>query len=163
MDIATAQSLYYGEYAATIQHMIRTNEVRCSDEDPDKMFLVALAEGIARGTIKLADSRKQFTDNSTEWFGFWENDNAVFNATQAYEFVTYYYNRLGLRFTESMKGLWALLRNKGYTDGYKEKNRLDRPLKEIQINGGELKILCLKWDLVVQTIAAMEIKEEDDI
>ena len=150
-------------YLSAIQQMVRANEIRCSQEDPDKMFLMAVVDGVASGALRLADSQKQFVANPYDWIGFRDGNFVKLNPVRVYEYVLEYYRGIGLKFTESMNGILRRLCDNGYSEGYKQKgDHKAKPLKEIIINKASLRILCLRWDVVVKEVTIVKEGENDN-
>lgn len=151
-----ANKILAEEWLPVIQRLMWHNERLCAQDDPYKLFLHAVAYGLAQHMIAVAQSREEFQRRATDLMGYWEKDILKLDPHRAYSFATSMYHGRGFSATEN--DIWAVLCDKGICQGYAQKNHKAKPLRQVKINGIKVNMLCLIWREVEKILRQEELQ-----
>lgn len=153
LDFACAYGLYrdedgksvFCEWTQYIDELILQNQNLCQSAAPEVMFLAALSDLISCGELKISAGKAEFERLPDFYCGFHDGEFVKINPLRAFDFVRNYYLKTHQKFDFSANMIFSSLVTKGFSEGYKERNRTNpRPLKKVNINGQKVQFLCLK-------------------
>lgn len=109
------------------------------------MFLTALRDLISCGELKISAGKADFERLPDFYCGFHDGEFVKINPLRAFDSVRNYYLKAHQKFDFSANMIFSNLVSRGFSEGYKERNRTNsRPLKKVVINGQKMQFLCLK-------------------
>lgn len=143
------------EWLPAIQAVMRYNELLCYSEEPVKLFLRAIASGVAQKIFPVAPNKEAFQLNPSQLAGYWDGQVLRIDPNRAYTYVANTYRVKGFAATAS--DIWTTLRDRGISEGYHDKNKKVASLfKILTLNGVKLDMLCLKWSEVEKVLSEEE-------
>ena len=150
-----AEAIYQQNWLPTIQTFILSNQERCEQTEPWKLFLVAISEGISLKRLRVGKSRLEFERASDSMAGFWDTEKGVLKLIPAvaYEYICDYCKKIGKGFSSSMSDLAGALRDHHCIEVYGQKNHKAKMYKRVKINGIPTDFLCLIWEKAQSLIA----------
>lgn len=153
LDFACAHGIYRGEdgrsvfyeWTRYIDELILLNQNLCQSAAPEVMFLTALRDLISCGELKISAGKADFERLPDFYCGFHDGEFVKINPLRAFDSVRNYYLKAHQKFDFSANMIFSNLVSRGFSEGYKERNRTNsRPLKKVVINGQKMQFLCLK-------------------
>lgn len=153
LDFACAHGIYRGEdgrsvfyeWTRYIDELILQNQNLCQSAAPEVMFLTALTDLISCGELKISAGKSDFESLPDFYCGFHDGEFVKINPLRAFDSVRNYYLKAHQKFDFSANMIFSNLVSRGFSEGYKERNRTNsRPLKKVVINGQKMQFLCLK-------------------
>lgn len=153
LDFACAYGIYraedgrsvFCEWTRYIDELILQNQNLCQSAAPEVMFLTALTDLISCGELKISAGKSDFESLPDFYCGFHDGEFVKINPLRAFDSVRNYYLKAHQKFDFSANTIFSNLVTKGFSEGYKERNRTNpRPLKKVNINGQKMQFLCLK-------------------
>lgn len=153
LDFACAYGIYRGEdgrsvfyeWTRYIDELILLNQNLCQSAAPEVMFLSALNDLISCGEFKISAGKADFERLPDFYCGFHDGEFVKINPLRAFDSVRNYYLKAHQKFDFSANMIFSNLVSRGFSEGYKERNRTNsRPLKKVVINGQKMQFLCLK-------------------
>lgn len=153
LDFACAYGIYRGEdgrsvfyeWTRYIDELILLNQNLCQSAAPEVMFLSALNDLISCGELKISAGKADFERLPDFYCGFHDGEFVKINPLRAFDSVRNYYLKAHQKFDFSANMIFSNLVSRGFSEGYKERNRTNsRPLKKVVINGQKMQFLCLK-------------------
>lgn len=153
LDFACAYGIYRGEdgrsvfyeWTRYIDELILLNQNLCQSAAPEVMFLTALRDLISCGELKISAGKADFERLPDFYCGFHDGEFVKINPLRAFDSVRNYYLKAHQKFDFSANMIFSNLVSRGFSEGYKERNRTNsRPLKKVVINGQKMQFLCLK-------------------
>lgn len=153
LDFACAYGIYRGEewrsvfyeWTRYIDELILQNQNLCQSAAPEVMFLTALTDLISCGELKISAGKSDFESLPDFYCGFHDGEFVKINPLRAFDSVRNYYLKAHQKFDFSANMIFSNLVSRGFSEGYKERNRTNsRPLKKVVINGQKMQFLCLK-------------------
>ena len=153
LDFACAYGIYRGEdgrsvfyeWTRYIDELILLNQNLCQSAAPEVMFLSALNDLISCGEFKISAGKADFERLPDFYCGFHDGEFVKINPLRAFDSVRNYYLKAHQKFDFSANIIFSNLVSRGFSEGYKERNRTNsRPLKKVVINGQKMQFLCLK-------------------
>lgn len=153
LDFACAHGIYRGEdgrsvfyeWTRYIDELILLNQNLCQSAAPEVMFLTALRDLISCGEFKISAGKADFERLPDFYCGFHDGEFVKINPLRAFDSVRNYYLKAHQKFDFSANMIFSNLVSRGFSEGYKERNRTNsRPLKKVVINGQKMQFLCLK-------------------
>lgn len=151
-----AEKILQEQWLPCIWRWVKANEARCAEDDPVLLFLTALTQGIVTNQLIIASDRKSFVVGRGTAAGFWDGSFLAILPDVGYEYATAYYAKLGRALTATEKDIVAFLYDRGISEGYEQKGRKGKPLKNIKIDGLSLPILYLSREKVKNLLAAQQ-------
>lgn len=153
LDFACAYGIYRGEdgrsvfceWTRYIDELILQNQNLCQSAAPEVMFLTALSDLISCGELKISAGKSEFERLPDFYCGFHDGEFVKINPLRAFDCVRNYHLKTHQKFDFSANMIFSNLVSRGFSEGYKERNRTNsRPLKKVVINGQKMQFLCLK-------------------
>lgn len=153
LDFACVYGIYRGEdgrsvfyeWTRYIDELILLNQNLCQSAAPEVMFLTALRDLISCGELKISAGKADFERLPDFYCGFHDGEFVKINPLRAFDSVRNYYLKAHQKFDFSANMIFSNLVSRGFSEGYKERNRTNsRPLKKVVINGQKMQFLCLK-------------------
>lgn len=153
LDFACAYGIYrdedgrsvFCEWTRYIDELILLNQNLCQSAAPEVMFLSALRDLISCGELKISAGKSDFERLPDFYCGFHDGEFVKINPLRAFDSVRNYYLKAHQKFDFSANMIFSNLVSRGFSEGYKERNRTNsRPLKKVVINGQKMQFLCLK-------------------
>ena len=153
LDFACAYGIYraedgrsvFYEWTRYIDELILLNQNLCQSAAPEVMFLSALNDLISCGELKISAGKADFERLPDFYCGFHDGEFVKINPLRAFDSVRNYYLKAHQKFDFSANMIFSNLVSRGFSEGYKERNRTNsRPLKKVVINGQKMQFLCLK-------------------
>lgn len=152
-----AQTIFLHQWIPMLNGLMNYNSSIGHQSDPARVFLDTLAQNIGLKSILIAESRSCFANNPNGALGFWlqEKDGTklVLDSDRSYQMVKQHFEKMRIPFTVAPQQLLQMIANHGLSEVYQRKDRkTPKPLKEFTINGMQMKLLVLKWDVVQRFI-----------
>ncbi len=134
---------YRAQWTSILVDLMRYNERLCAQDEPFKLFLDAVLQGVQQNLLPMASSREQFRGNASVYSGFQEGGVLAIDAHRAYTYAEKYFRGNGFAATES--DVMFALRDNQLLELYNEGNHKSRPFRMVKTTGGvSIKMIFLK-------------------
>lgn len=136
----------YEAWIATLQKVMKQNQLRNSAGDPVLLFASAVTQLVTTGRLHISNSRKEY-ETESESVGYWQDESnfLILDPQAIYKEVVRYYKDAGQAFVISQQDLYSALIDRDLSEGYPQKDHKAKPLKRIKLNETMLSVLCLRW------------------
>ena len=161
VDQAVAEEVYRMQWLPVLRKIMQVNGQRGRQSNPALMLLRAISEGIVSHRLPVEESKDAFENTSSNVAGYWDGNVLKLLPDYAFDFVTSYYAKLGIKFIETQNGVLTRLHEKGggILEVYDQKEHKAKLLKKIKIHGRSVSVMCLKWPAVEKVLEEADLEE----
>ncbi len=143
-----ADKMLEEDWLPMIREWLIENDQESNKTEPYQLFLKTIANGISQNLISISDSKEAFQKEAGDHIGFWEDNKYLLklDPNRIFEYARKYNRNKGFDTTET--ALWKELLEKGFSNGYEQKNHAPKLLQKIKVNDISINTLCLNWNKI---------------